>query len=122
MADSLLSIAEIVERIISKVNEISALPKECSKLREVVIKLKPVYDMFSNQLQSPAQRDVMEMLFNALRKAEHVVDFINEHPEFPLQIKKVSRNSYIFGRESRLQVVHTLKTGNYVRVLYYLIL
>ena len=80
MADSAIAIADIVGRIISKVDEISSLPKECVKLRDVVQKLQPIYNMFSNQLQRPAQRDVMEMLYNALRKAEEVVDFINQHP------------------------------------------
>ena len=80
MAESLITIADIVGRIISKVDEISSLPKECVKLRDVVQKLQPIYNMFSNQLQRPEQRDVMEMLYNALRKAEEVVDFINQHP------------------------------------------
>jgi len=80
MADSVIAIADIVGRIISKVDEISSLPKECVKLRDVVQKLQPIYNMFSNQLQRPEQRDVMEMLYNALRKAEEVVDFISEHP------------------------------------------
>jgi surface protein len=82
MADFVFVCADIIQRIIGKVQEIKSLPKDCQKLASIVTKLKPVYLSLEIQLRDNEHRQLMEMLSSALVNAELVVDYIIEHPKY----------------------------------------
>ena len=74
--------ADLIQRIINKIHEIKTLPKDCHKLSEIIIKLKPIYNDLSNQFTNNNHRQVVEILKNALITAEHIIDYIIEHPNY----------------------------------------
>ena len=81
-AEVVLTVADVIQRVVKKIDEIRSLPKECQRLSNIISLLQPIYIDLKEQLRDSRHRKIVEMLLKGLINAEEVVDYIRAHPNY----------------------------------------
>ena len=81
-AEVVLTVADVIQRVVKKIDEIRSLPKECQRLSNIISLLQPIYIDLKEQLRDSRHRKIVEMLLKGLTNAEEVVDYIRAHPNY----------------------------------------